>query len=70
MDPYIELIRKRNSLRRELRKTEQDICGHQTGHTMRHYVEWSNSGDECSKCGHRVAKRCHYVNCKCELSHS
>lgn len=64
---YIEAMRKRSQLRRELRAVEQEICGLEERHLYVPYVEWGHSGRECSRCGQRIKERCHAVGCTCPL---
>lgn len=67
----VQLYRKEHQLARDIRRVKQEICGLLSpGHNFKPYVEWSHSGDECTKCWHRVHKLCHHVNCKCSLPHS
>ena len=67
---YFELKRKQSAVRRELAALDQAVCGMETGHTFKGYVEWGHSGDECAHCHLRIIKLCHYVGCKCALPHS
>lgn len=66
----IELRRKRNDLRRQLAKVEQELCGAEGTHSFQVYCEWSHSGKECRLCRLRIKEMCHGVGCKCSLPHS
>lgn len=70
MSTFIELVRKRFALRRELKQVEQELCEHQNAHTWVPHWEWHWAGKRCTKCDKQVHEVCHTVGCTCALPHS